>query len=76
MTLIKTIFNKIPRIDWAMFIAIVPIILAGLFTMNSFSESNAFFNRQIIWVSISIVVFFFFSTIDFKFLRKTGIVFS
>ncbi len=76
MTLIKSIFNKIPPVDWAMFLAIVPIVFAGLFTMNSFSDANAFFNRQIIWILISFTVFFFFSTIDFKFLRKTGIVFG
>lgn len=76
MTLIKNLFNKIPNVDWGMFVAIIPIILAGLFTMNSFSESNIFFNRQIVWISISLIVFFVFSTIDFKFLRKTGIVFS
>jgi rod shape determining protein RodA len=76
MILIKSLFNKIPSVDWAMFLAIIPILLAGLFTMNSFSGANIFFNRQIIWIAISICVFFFFSTIDFKFLRKTGIVFG
>jgi rod shape determining protein RodA len=44
--------------------------------MSSFSDSNIFFNRQIIWIAISCIVFFFLSTIDFKFLRKTGIVFG
>lgn len=76
MILIKQIFQKIPPIDWGMLLAIIPIILAGLFTMNSFSGSNMFFHRQIIWIAISLVVFFFFSTIDFKFLRKTGIIFG
>lgn len=76
MILTKSLFNKIPSVDWAMFLAIIPILLAGLFTMNSFSGANIFFNRQIIWIGISIFVFFFFSTIDFKFLRKTGIVFG
>jgi len=76
MNQIKDIFNKIPSIDWVLLLAIIPIILAGLFTMNSFSGSNLFFNRQIIWIAVSIAVFFFISTVDFKFLRKTGIVFG
>lgn len=76
MNSIKVILNKIPSIDWGLFAAIVPIMLAGLFTMNSFSGPNIFFNRQIVWIVISFAVFFFFSTVDFKFLRKTGIVFA
>lgn len=76
MISIRTILNKIPSIDWGLFAAIIPIMLAGLFTMNSFSESNIFFNRQVVWIIVSLSVFFFFSTIDFKFLRKTGIVFG
>ncbi len=76
MISIRTILNKIPSIDWGLLAAIVPIMLAGLFTMNSFSSSNIFFNRQVVWIIVSLVVFFFFSTIDFKFLRKTGIVFG
>ncbi len=76
MISIRTILNKIPPIDWGLLAAIMPIMLAGLFTMNSFSESNIFFNRQIVWITISLAVFFFFSTIDFKFLRKTGVVFA
>jgi rod shape determining protein RodA len=76
MISIRALLNKIPSIDWGLFAAIVPIMLAGLFTMNSFSGPNIFFNRQIVWIIISLAVFFFFSTIDFKFLRKTGIVFG
>lgn len=76
MISIRTILNKIPSVDWGLLAAIMPIMLAGLFTMNSFSESNIFFNRQVVWIVISLAVFFFFSTIDFKFLRKTGVVFA
>ena len=75
------IFNKrllqvFRSVDWVLIGAVIPIILAGLFTMSSFSDSNIFFNRQIIWIGISFIVFFFLSTIDFKFLRKTGIIFG
>lgn len=76
MISIRTILNKIPSIDWGLFAALVPIMLAGLFTMNSFSGPNIFFNRQVVWIILSLAVFFFFSTIDFKFLRKTSIIFA
>lgn len=76
MILNKKILQVFQSIDWFLVGAIIPIICAGLFTMSSFSESNIFFNRQIIWIGISLCVFFFLSTIDFKFLRKTGIIFG
>jgi len=76
MILSKKTFRTIPSIDWLLLGAIIPIILGGLFTMSSFADSNIFFNRQIIWIGISLLVFFFLSTIDFKFLRKTGIIFG
>lgn len=76
MILNKKFFKTLPSIDWLLLGSILPIMLAGLFTMSSFSNKNVFFNHQLVWISISLVVFFFFSTIDFKFLRKTGIVFG
>lgn len=76
MILSKRTFRKTFSIDYLLLGAIIPIILAGLFTMSSFSGVNVFFNRQIIWIGISLVAFFFLSTIDFKFLRKTGIIFG
>jgi rod shape determining protein RodA len=76
MILNKKVLQLLQSIDWFLLAAIIPIICAGLFTMSSFSEANIYFNRQIIWISISLIVFFFLSTVDFKFLRKTGIIFG
>lgn len=74
--ILNKFFNSVRSIDWLLLGAIIPIIFAGLFTMSSFSDSNIFFNRQIIWIGISLCTFFFLSTIDFKFLRKTQVVFG
>ena len=71
--------QALKRIDWLLVFFIVPIILAGLFTMKSFSPaagSGSFFNRQIIWIAISFFVFFVFSFIDFRFLKRTGVIVS
>lgn len=76
MILNKRFSHIFSKIDWILVGALIPIICAGLFTMSSFSETNIFFNRQIIWILISFIVFFILSTIDFKFLRKTGIIFG
>ena len=65
------------RIDWTLLFFVLPILAAGLVTMRSFaSEEGAgdFFNRQIVWIAISLSVFFIFSFIDFRFLKQTKIL--
>jgi cell division protein FtsW (lipid II flippase) len=62
------------NIDWVMFLSILPIIGAGLVAMNSFSGENAYFEKQVIWVVVSLAIFFILSNIDFRFFRKTEAV--
>ncbi len=73
----KTSFFR--RIDWLLLLFILPILSAGLVTMKSFvpgsSEEN-FFGRQLIWIGVSLVIFFIFSFIDFRFLKRTDILVS
>ena len=67
------------RIDWMLVFFILPIILAGLFTMKSFvplEEGVNFFDKQVTWVFISFAVFFLFSFFDFRFLKRTDILVS
>ncbi len=67
------------RIDWLLVCFIVPLIAASLVTMKSFSSlenSGDFFNKQVIWVAISFSVFFLFSFIDFRFLKRTEVLVS
>jgi len=67
------------RIDWMLAFFVLPIVLAGLFTMKSFTAlegSGSFFNKQIIWIILSYGVFFAFSFIDFRFLKRTGVLVS
>jgi cell division protein FtsW (lipid II flippase) len=65
------------RIDWILVFCLLPILTAGLFTMKSFTPEEGgvdFFGRQIIWVCLSLVVFFIFSSIDFRFIKRTGVL--
>ena len=65
------------RIDWLLVFFILPIIAAGLVTMKSFTlleNAGEFFNKQIIWALISFIVFFVFSFIDFRFLKRTEVL--
>lgn len=69
----------IKRIDWLLVIFIFPILVAGLVTMKSFSAlegGSTFFNKQIIWILVSLAVFFICSFIDFRFLKRTDVLVS
>ncbi len=71
---IKKIFSGI---DWLLVVFIVPLLLAGLFTMKSFIPQESainFFDKQIVWIVISFFIFFIFSFIDFRFLRRTDVL--
>jgi len=71
-----TIIEKFRRfnIDWVLFFAILPLLGAGLVTMDSFTGENYFFGKQIIWVAVSLFVFFGLSFFDFRFLKRTGVL--
>ena len=61
-------------IDWILFGATLPILGAGLLTMDSFLGRNVFFEHQIIWIFIAVVIFFIASRLDFRFLRRTSVL--
>lgn len=69
----KKVFSSLSNIDWILFGATLPLLGAGLVTMNSFTGDSSFFIRQLIWIVISIAVFFGLSFVDFRFLRKTWV---
>lgn len=60
--------------DWLLVGGVVPLLLSGLVTMSSFTGENPFVSKQILWISISLIVFFVLSRIDFHFLRRTRVL--
>jgi len=69
--------RTLKNIDWLLVFFIVPIIFAGLFTMKSFvptEDAGTFFKKQVISIIISLIVFFVFSFIDFRFLKRTDVL--
>ncbi len=71
---LRAFFNESP-IDWLLLLALVPIVGAGLLTMDSFVEAdNYFFSRQLLWVMVSVVIFFIFSIVDWRFLKRTDVL--
>jgi len=62
------------HIDWVVLVALLPILAAGLLTMNSFSTDDYFASRQLIWIAVSLAVLIGASFIDWRFLRKSNLV--
>ncbi|MFH1978900.1 MAG: rod shape-determining protein RodA [Patescibacteria group bacterium] len=70
------------NLDWPLVISFVPLLGAGLVVMRPLVVSSTqivpggayFFNRQIIWVAVGLVVFFLFSRIDWRFLKASGLL--
>jgi rod shape determining protein RodA len=72
----KSLWRKLKEIDWLLFFSAIFIAVAGLITTGSFGESGDYFNKQIIWLIISVCVFFVLSVFDYRFLKRTGVVIS
>lgn len=58
-------------IDWLLVLFILPVLGAGLITMKSFTGETSFFNHQLIWIGISLLFLFVFSSINLRFLKRT-----
>ena len=71
----SNIFKRlVSGIDWILVSAVFLISLAGLVTMSSLGRDSIFFDRQVAYLLVSFGVFFVFSLIDFKFLRRTQVI--
>lgn len=62
------------HIDWALFVSACLLVCFGLVTMNSFSGDNFYYEKQLIWFLISILVFLGTSFVNWSFLKKTNVL--
>lgn len=62
------------NIDWFLIIPVLLISGLGLITMNSLGGENVLFGRQLVWLSIGVLVMMGASLIDYRFLRRTNVV--
>lgn len=60
--------------DWLLVLLTLPIVGAGIIAMMSFSGPNNLATKQIIWVLISIVVFFLASQFDVRVFKRTSVL--
>jgi len=66
--------RSLAHIDWVLLLAAVAIALLGLATMRSFSSENIFFDKQLIWIAVSIGAFLIASIPEYGFLRRTPVI--
>lgn len=62
------------RIDWVLVLALLPILGGGLVTMSSFTGEENYLTRQLLWIGLSFVVFFVFSFLDVRFIKRTNVL--
>jgi len=67
-------FRKLLDIDWLLFFSAIFIAVAGIVTIGSFGSESSYFYKQIIWIIVSIIIFFILSLFDYRFLKRTGVV--
>ena len=73
---------KKSRVDWVLVLALLSLFGAGLLTMKTLggfsvefgANDNYFFNRQVIWLGLGLLLFFFASSVDWRFLRNGWIL--
>lgn len=66
--------SRFLQVDWLLVLFLVPVLGAGLVTMKSFTSVTPYFSHQFLFIGISFLIFFLFSFIDFRFLRRTDIL--
>lgn len=67
-------FRKYLDLDWVLFLSTLPLLVFGLITMSSFTADQYHFDRQLIWIVVSISAFLICSLIDWRFLRRSGVI--
>lgn len=60
--------------DWTLLLPALAIALLGILTMSTFGQGASLAPRQLLWLLIALVVYFVFSTLDARFIRRTSVV--
>lgn len=65
-----------PRLsfDWTLLFPAVALSLIGMLTMSTFGKGASLAPRQMLWLAVSLGVYFLFSLLDMRFLRRTSVV--
>ena len=61
-------------LDGTFILAMVSIMVFGLFTMSSFQGDDSYFWKQGVWIIFSLSIFFVASLFEYRFLKQTRVV--
>lgn len=65
----------VKRFDWALIIALVPILAWSLFTLKAVEgTSDYFFTRQVVWIAIGLAIMFGISSVDWRLFSNSGVI--
>lgn len=63
------------RVDSALLLSLIPLLVAGLVTMNAFTTGgDYFFWRQMLWIFVSFSAFLLMGAIDWRFLKSGALI--
>ncbi len=79
----KNFFKTIESVDWILLFSMLMLVLFGLISMKSFGPPTGgldggaggdyYFNRQIIWLVVSLLAFFLILFIDWTFFKTNSV---
>ncbi|OGZ04773.1 MAG: rod shape-determining protein RodA [Candidatus Lloydbacteria bacterium RIFCSPHIGHO2_01_FULL_49_22] len=67
-------FDRLRHIDWVLLVATFPIVFAGLISMYAFVGVNSYFERQLLWFPVAVLLCILISFIDTRILRKSNTI--
>jgi rod shape determining protein RodA len=65
--------SRARRVDWILVAAALALVAAGMLTMASYGGDLSLVRRQGTWLAVSAVAFLFFSRIDARVFRRSGV---
>lgn len=60
--------------EWPLFVLPTVLCLLGIFTMHPFNNASSLAPKQLIWLSLSLVVYGVLSVLDMRFIRRTSVI--
>jgi rod shape determining protein RodA len=60
--------------EWPLFVLPTVLCLLGILTMHPFNDASSLAPKQLVWLSISLVVYGILSVLDMRFIRRTSVI--
>ena len=70
----RSTLHFLKTLDITLLIPVLLIVVSGLLTMSSFQGDDIYFAKQGIWILVSLAMFFFVSSFEYRFLKQTRVV--